>query len=185
MTRFPLTLVCAPIFLLCSFSAGAQVIRTSSPGMVRDGQIIEVFVDEKGSIYKELRYHGIIPGIRDEFGYAKKKKKKVIKKAKPIVSWIGFQSKQFYSRVFIKVDPVSRFIMRKADDMRIVIDIDDARIPSKQTRRPIVTAAYDTAVEMIHARRVRNGARIEIKLRKQAGYLYKRQGDYIFIDIER
>jgi hypothetical protein len=165
-------------------AAEAQVVQTPPAEMVRDGQVIEVYVDEKGSIYKELRYHGIIPGIRDELGKPKKKSK-AKKKKKPVVSWIGFQSKQFYSRVFIKVDPVTRFIMRKVDASRIIIDIDDANIPSRQTRRPIITAAYDTAVESIQARKVRSGAQVEIKLRKPAGYLYKRQGDYIFIDIER
>ena len=183
MTRIQVALICAFTTLSCVLGASAQVVKTPPSTMVRDGQVIEVFVDEKGKIYKELRYHGIIPGIRDELGKRKKKTSK--KRKKPVVSWIGFQSKQFYSRVFIKVDPVSRFIMRKADNMRIIIDIDDARVPSKQTRRPIVTAAYDTAVEFIRARQVRSGAQVEIKLRKQAGYLYKRQGDYIFIDIER
>ena len=170
------------LLLLFTVDAQAQVVRTAPTNSGQDGQIIEVYVDEQGKIYKELRYQGIIPGIRDEIGKAGKKSKK---NQRPIVSWVGFQSKQFYSRIFIKVSPVSRFIMRKPDASKIVVDIDNARIPSRQTRRPILTSAYDTAVHSIKATPVKGGARVEIALRKPAGYLYKRQGDYIFIDIER
>ena len=182
VTRTHVTLLCALMGVLCAVAAEAQVARISPARQTQDGQIIEVFVDEQGKIYKELRYQGIIPGIRDEVGRIGKY---TAKGKRPILSWVGFQSKQFYSRIFIKVSPVSRFIMRKPDANRIIVDIDDARIPSRQTRRPILTSAYDTAVQSIQAKPVKGGAQVEITLRKPAGYLYKRQGDYIFIDIER
>ena len=172
-------LVCNPMT-----TARAQELRTSPKGpskIIGDGDIVEVYVDELGRIYREMRYHGIIPSIRDHFG----KKHTKAHKGMTRVTWVGFQQKRFYSRVFVQTSKLSRFTLHKPDPRHIVLTFERARIPRSNTRRPVITREFSSAVEQIQARRRGGSAQVVITLRKPAGYLYKQQGNYVFIDVER
>jgi hypothetical protein len=180
-------------------TTSAQDLRTSpiqsTSQIIRSGDILEVYVDESGKIYKELRYHGIIPSIRDRLGApqpetdAKGKKKSATKRSKKAkstqISWIGFQQKQFYSRVFIQTDRLSRFRTYFPDKKHIVVAFESAKIPRLNDRREIITNQFSTAIDRITSRQKGKSAEIVISLRKPAGYLYKQQGNYVFIDVER
>ena len=169
----------------------------SSSQIIRSGDILEVFVDESGNIYRELRYHGIIPDIRDRLGgaepvqKAKKAKKRAKKRAKTRkkkstqINWIGFQQKQFYSRVFIQTDHLSRFRTYFPDSKHIVVAFERGHIPRINDRREIITNQFNTSIDKITTRRKGKGAEVIISLRKPAGYLYKQKGNYVFIDVER
>lgn len=179
--------------LSLSAVAEAQVIRTrpaTATQLIRDGDVVEVFVDERGKIYREMRYQGIIPDLRDSLRPEKKGKKgekaKRAKKGKrPRVDWVGFQQKRFYSRVFIQMDRLSRFTLHKPNDKQIVVQIEGAGIPKRNTLRPVLTGEFSSSVASIRAIRKRGGAEVIITLRKPVGYLYKSHGNYIFIDVER
>ena len=162
----------------------AQEVRMqplSQPSqLIRDGDVVEVFVDEEGKIYQELRYHGIIPSIRDTF-----RPNRSTPPRRSDVTWVGFQQKQFYSRIFIQVSRLGRFTLHKPDPRHIVVQIEGARVPRRNTRRPILTHAFSSSVQQVQARPRRRGAEIIITLSKPAGYLYKQQGNYVFIDVER
>jgi hypothetical protein len=164
--------------LLVPTAASAQDLKVRPT--IRDGEVVDVFVDERGKIYKELRYHGIIPELRDHFLKTRKRKKK-----KQAVTWVGFQPKRFYSRIFIQVRGLSRFVLHKPDPRTIVVKIDGAAIPSRQTLRSILTGAFSSSVQEVKARRRRGGAEVTITLRKPVGYLYKQEGNYIYVDVER
>lgn len=156
-----------------------QPVKPASK-LIRDGDIVEVFVDERGKIYRELRYHGIIPSIRDHFGKKPRKARGTSK-----ITWVGFQQKRFYSRVFIQTSKLSRFTLHKPDKRHIVVTFERARIPRSNTLRPVITSQFNSAVERVKARRKGAKAQVVITLRKPAGYLYKQQGNYVFIDVER
>ena len=167
----------------------------SSSQIIRSGDILEVFVDDSGKIYRELRYHGIIPDIRDHLGEPKTQPKEKIKKkerkgkskksASTQINWIGFQQKQFYSRVFIQTDKLSRFRTYFPDSKHIVVSFERGHIPRRNDRRELITNQFSTAIEKITTRRKGKGAEVVISLRKPAGYLYKQKGNYVFIDVER
>jgi hypothetical protein len=57
---------------LASSYCTAQEVRTSpietTSQIIRSSDILELFVDESGKLYKELCYHGIIPDIGDHLG---------------------------------------------------------------------------------------------------------------------
>ena len=167
-------------------TANAQVLKTSpvNPGskLLKDGDVVEVFVDERGKIYRELRYHGIVPSIRDSLNPNGKSKKRG-KKAR--ITWVGFQPKEFYSRIFIQVDRVTRFALHKPDPMHIAVTFPAAKIPRKNNRRPIRTSQFASKVAGIEAFQRGKNVVVVISLRKPAGYLYKRKGKYVFIDVER
>ncbi len=187
LTQSPLNHAALPIAVMLAVlltpPADAQELRMtpqSSSKLIRDGDIVEVFVDERGRIYRELRYHGIIPTIRDHFG----KRPRTIKGAGKI-TWVGFQQKRFYSRVFIQMDKLSRFTLHKPNPRRIVVTFERARIPRKNTLRPVITSQFNSSVQQIRARRRGAKAEVVITLRKPVGYLYKQQGNYVYIDVER
>jgi hypothetical protein len=150
-------------------------------------------VDESGKIYKELRYHGIIPDIRDRLGEPQPEKKEKGKKTKTKkgktsatqINWIGFQQKQFYSRVFIQTDRLSRFRTYFPDKKHIVVSFERGHIPRRNDRRELITNQFNTAINRITTRRRGKSAEVVISLRKPAGYLYKQKGNYVFIDVER
>lgn len=172
------------VLLLLAAPAAAQEVRTTplTPGsqLIRDGDVVEVFVDEQGKIYRELRYHGIIPSIRDSLTG-----KPPQPSGRSKITWVGFQQKQFYSRVFIQTNQLSRFTLHKPDPRHIVVTFERARIPRRNTLRPIITGEFSTSVEQIRARRRGGRAQVIITLSKPVGYLYKQQGNYVFIDVER
>lgn len=167
--------------------AHAQELRTgpgNTSSIIRDGDVVEVFVDEKGKIYRELRYHGIIPEIRDHLGEKPPKKPK--ERARTTVTWVGFQQKQFYSRIFVQTNRLSRFTLHKPSPLQIVVTIPNARIRRRNDGlRPIVTSQFSASIEEIRAVRKRNDVQVLITLSKPVGYLYKQHGKYVFIDVER
>ncbi len=173
--------------LLLAVPVGAQEIRTQplTPGaqMIRDGDVVEVFIDERGKIYRELRYHGIIPRIRDYLG--NKKPKPATKRTRTQVTWVGFQQKQFYSRVFIQTNKLTRFSLHKPDARHIVVTFTGAKIKRRNNVRPIVTSQFTSSIEQIRAVRRGRSVQVIITLSKPAGYLYKQQGNYVYIDVER
>lgn len=162
--------------------ADAQELRTGPPRqrLLGDGDVVEVYVDEAGKLYRELRYHGIIPSVRDHLGRPPRKAPKQTK-----VTWVGFQQKQLFSRVFIQTNRLSRFTLHKPDPRHIVVTIDGARIPRQNDRRDVITSEFRSSVEHVRARRHRGDAEVVITLSRSVGYLYKQEGNYVFIDVER
>jgi hypothetical protein len=172
--------------ILSVASAGiAQTIRTGPAKkkrkVIRDGEYVEVYVDEQGKIYRERRYKGVIPKIRDHLG----------KKAPPRntrfthITWVGFQQRQLFSRVFVQTNRLTHFTLHKPDPLHIVVTFDNARVPRRNDRRIINTSAFRSVVKKIQATRRGKQTRVTITLRKRAGYLYKQEGNYVFIDVER
>lgn len=183
MIRSTLFLLAACLF--GAASASAQELKFSPSAPIRDGEVVEIFVDEKGDIYRELRYHGVVPNQRDDIGRITRTRTKKGKRVSPAVTWVGFQQQRFASRVFIQTTHLTHYTITKPDPSRIVILIDDAKVPARQTRRPLVTSQYATSVSTVRAKNVKGGAQVTIHLSRPAGYLYKQEGRYIFIDVER
>ncbi len=135
MTRFAPVLALLAL-LLWDRSATAQEVKLVPGSSGRVGDVIEVFVDERGDIYRELRYHGVVPNLRDDLRApktGKRPKSPKVRRAVPLVSWVGYQQMRFSSRVFIQTNHLSHYTIQKPDPRRIVVFIDDATIPSRQT----------------------------------------------------
>ncbi|NUN15758.1 MAG: hypothetical protein HUU55_19200 [Myxococcales bacterium] len=166
---------------------GDTLFVGEEPIRIEDGTAIDVIVDESGGIYKRRRYGGIIPQIRDQFTGGLKSSKR--KWPRPTVTWVGFQQHSLFSRVFVQRDRQTSYTIYKSDPQHIYIDIPDGAIPIENDRRELLTTNFEGAVASIAARSVKTktfkGARVIVKLKRAAGFLYKDDGNYIFIDIER
>lgn len=159
----------------------------SSTDAVGDGVLIEVVVDEDGEIYEKRHYGGIIPEIKDRFIAG-------LKAGKPggnaaALTWVGFQQRSLFSRVFIQTDRVTAYTIYKPDPLHILVDFPGAGVPVDNDKRRLDTSRFDSAVDGVEARVIRGKggrtARVIITLDSPSGYLYKQEGNYVFIDIER
>lgn len=152
-----------------------------------DDVTIEVVVDEEGAIYEKRHYGGIIPEVRDRF-VAGLKAGRPGGKA-PAITWVGFQQRSLFSRVFIQTDRVTAYTIYKPDPLHIQVDFPEAGVPVDNDKRVLDTSRFDSPVQAVDARVIRSKggrmARVIITLDSPTGYLYKQEGSYVFIDIER
>ena len=154
--------------------------------MGEDGYI-EVVVDEEGKLYQKRHYGGIIPDVHDRFVAGVKSGKPG--GGHPAITWVGFQQRSLFSRVFIQTDRITAYTIYKPDPLHIYVDFPGASIPLRNDRRTLDTSRFETPVRTVDARILRGkdyrGARVIITLDSPTGYLYKQEGNYVFIDIER
>ena len=146
--------------------------------------VTEVVVDDADTIYRRRPYQGVITHIRDSM--LDKKTSKPRRRGVMKITWIGFQQKALYSRVFIQTDRMPTYTIFKPDPLHIVVEFPTARLRSPQEAREVLTHEFNTRVDQVLAKKVRgHGVHIVITLKEPTGYLYKQEGDYVFIDVER
>jgi hypothetical protein len=146
-------------------------------------------VDDQNKIYQDRPYQGIVPQLRDTSAATARYvvTPQAARQGQAIrVLWIGFQQKQFFSRVFIQTDRAPAvYTVYKTAPRRIVIDFPGGSVATSNNVRPIVTEKFDGPVAGIKATRNKKGASIAIELKRDAGYLYRQEGNYIYVDVER
>ena len=167
-------------------SFGADGVLDEKPIFI-EGTAGNQSVDDEGKIYEERQYGGIVPARRDRFDAGPKAGVPTGKV--PNITWVGFQQRTLFSRVFLQTDQQTTFRVYKPDPLRIFIEMDGAVLQTRNDQRELVTSVFDSAVEHIASRQISSksfkGTRIILTLDRPAGYLYKQEGDYVFIDIER
>lgn len=148
----------------------------------------EKLADEAGQIYINRGYKGIVPGVREETIVPSKKGKKDESEGTPTVLWVGFQPFPSYSRVFIQISGKFSYTITKPKPNKIEVKIPNAVVSGENDLRTLETWAFPSAVErvIIQAPPVtKDTVIINIFLRKPVGYLYRQEGQYIFVDIEK
>ena len=154
---------------------------------IKEGDIIEVYVDPKGKIYKERRYQGVVPRFQDEAAFSEAIKSQLRGGRQAKVVWIGFQKLLAASRVFIKTDRVVVYTLYKPNPAQIVVEFPRATVPLANNMRELTTSAFDTPVSRVrvHEDPKRQTVQILIDLRPPVSYIYRQDGPYIYVDIER
>ncbi len=144
----------------------------------------ETVIDDEGKIYQTRHYGGVIPHVRDTL--YDKKTSKPRRRGLVRVTWLGFQQKALFSRVFIQTDRLPTYTIFKPDPTHIVVELPTARLRTPQEGRDVITHEFNTSIDHIVAKRVKGrGVHVVITLKEPVGYLYKQDGAYIFVDVER
>lgn len=165
--------------------AGEKLSNGTKKGIVRKqiGAKWDRFADEGLEIYMARDYRGVVPNVRDN--------PKIPGKLHPVkdgqaalLQWVGFQPFKTYSRVFIKVAGDFEFSLSKERADLISVWIAGARVETPNDRRFLITKAFPTFVRKVVVREEDQGVRVLIYLKKPVGYLYRRDGSYIFVDVE-
>jgi hypothetical protein len=173
--------------------AGAPEISFGQDGVLlekpifMEGAVGNQAVDDEGRIYDERQYGGIVPDRRDRFEAGPKAG--VPQDKTPRITWVGFQQRILFSRIFIQTDQSTGYRVYKPDPLHIYIELDGAELQTRNDQRELVTVVFDSPVDRVQSREIKSksfkGTRILVTLDRPAGYLYKQEGDYVFIDIER
>ena len=166
--------------------AGEEIGNLTKKGLVKKelGSTWQRFADDAQEIYVVRNYKGVVPNVRDEPKIGGKFAKHS-QGAPPVVQWVGFQPFRTYSRVFIRVGGDFEFSVTKERSDLIVVTIENAVVETPNDARFLITEAFPTFVRKVTVEQVEGqGVKVSVYLKKPVGFLYRREGSYIFLDVE-
>jgi hypothetical protein len=143
---------------------------------------VEIIVDSKRLLYKDRKYKGIIPGIRNTMNA----RQFLRRRGKHYITWVGFQPMPAISRLFWKVtDPYPRFHVNRIDSYTVEVVFPNGKVPNRNTVRPLITRYFGGPIDRVIGKRSKRGIRYLIKTKRPANYLFRFQAPYLYVDFER
>ena len=141
--------------------------------------------DEAGQLYLSRGYKGVVPGVRDEPAVPSKARKAAAGSAPqaPVLNWVGFQPFATYSRVFLQVAGTFSFTVTKPRSDLIEVLLPGARAATPNDQRHLVTREFPTVVDRVLIEERDGSTVVRIVLKGPAGYLYRQEGAYLFVDV--
>jgi colicin import membrane protein len=104
------------------------------------------------------------------------------------LTWIGFQQFAEVSRVFVRTNTPARYHLKKESDGKIIMTIENTRIPLLNNRRLLDTRFFDSPILSIQPNAIEGpspSVQIEITLRKPAEMTEAQQDTKISLDFAR
>jgi len=152
-----------------------------------DDDRLEVYVDVEGRIYQRRTYQGVVPRMNENAPFSEQVQKHVKSQTGTKILWVGFQQMLAASRVFIKTDRVVKYSLYKPNPKTIIVEFPRAVVPLKNNQRELMTGSFNTPVEMVRVieNKKSRTSRIVINLKRPVGYIYRQDGPYVYVDIER
>ena len=146
-----------------------------------DGRV-EIIVDKAGTLYKDRKYKGVIPGIRATTN----PKKFARSRGKSIITWVGFQPKAAISRIFwVLTNPSPRFHVDRIDATTVDVTFPKTKIKAGNTIRGMDMQRFGGPVAYVVGKKTKKGIRYRIKLKRPANYLFRHEAPYLYVDFER
>jgi hypothetical protein len=128
------------------------------------------------------------PPPRRGRGYSEVEERVEISGALKDMTWVGFQQTREASRVFVKTNaPVKYRVVEEGDNL-VVLELENAKIPTRNNRRFLDTHFFDTAVTLITPREIEGvsrNVRIEIQLRNRVPYSAGQEDNMVYINFQR
>lgn len=140
----------------------------------------EVFVDDDNALYGNRPYQGIIPRVRDELEVLR-----VPEGQQNSIVWVGYQHRRLFSRVFVQTSHMPVFTVVQKTPTHIVIVFENTVFHDRNTEREIVTGNFNTRVARVVPEVRGKGAEIHIRLKQAGSFLYRQEGHYLYLDVER
>lgn len=100
----------------------------------------------------------------------------------PALDSVDFQQQEKTSRVILQLQGVEPSVSQTNATL-LVVDLPKAQIPSHIVRE-LDTSRFFSAVDAIHVRPTRSGARVEIALRESTEYSVSRDGNLLYVDLK-
>jgi hypothetical protein len=149
----------------------------------------EMTADEAGSIYTNRGYKGVVPGIRDRSDVpSKQPEAQALAAMRASVDWVGFQPFPTYSRVFVQISGAYSFTVTRPAPDQIEVRIPGADISTTNDLHELVTRNFPTMIDRIVISTTSEDygtVLVTVHLKAPSGYLYRQEGQYIFIDVEK
>lgn len=141
----------------------------------------EVFIDEDNSLYSTRPYQGIIPRLRDELETLRAPETGL-----NTIMWVGYQHRQLFSRVFVQTTHMPVFTVLQKSPTHILITFERTIFRDVNSQREIVTGNFNTKVSRIIPKAVgKDSAEVHIHLQEAGSFLYRQEGNYLYLDVER
>ena len=143
---------------------------------------VEIIVDKEGTLYKDRKYKGVIPGLRATTN----PRRFARQRGKAIISWVGFQPKAAISRIFwVLTDPSPQFHVDRIDAMTVDVTFPNAKVTASNTIRGMEMQQFGGPIAYVVGKRLRKGIRYRIRLKRPANYLFRHEAPYLYVDFER
>jgi hypothetical protein len=140
----------------------------------------EVFVDDDNALYGNRPYQGIIPRVRDELEVLR------VPEGQPnTILWVGYQHRRLFSRVFVQTSHMPVFTVLQKTATHIVIVFENTVFHDRNTQREIVTGDFNTRVSRVLPEIRGKGAEVHVRLKQPGSFLYRQEGHYLYLDVER
>lgn len=125
-------------------------------------------------------YRGINPGVVDT---VRGKTNRAGRRGRVLVTWVGFRMEGDRGRVFIQTTAPVRYTLAPGARDEVIVDLENARLQSRNDGRKLDTSAFPTSVLSVNAdQRDRSTTRVTIKLRTPGPYDMRQEGSYLFLD---
>ena len=149
---------------------------------VNEFGVVEIIVDQKRKLYRDRKYQGIIPGIRNTHSARLDLKRR----KKNYITWVGFQPMAAISRLFFKLSsPEPTFHVNRIDAYTVEILFPKGKISSQNMIRPLITRNFGGPIDRVLGKRTKRGIRYLVKLKQPANYLFRIYGPFLYVDFER
>ncbi len=99
------------------------------------------------------------------------------------VTFVGFKQDSTGSRVFVRTNRPVHYSVSEATDKTVVLELDNARVASKNTGRSFDTSHFDSAVAMVSTNQVpSHRVQLEIRLKDPVSYRAKQHGNEVSLE---
>jgi hypothetical protein len=99
------------------------------------------------------------------------------------VTFVGFKQESNSSRVYVRTNGPVHYSVSEAKDRTVVLELDNARVASKNTGRSFDTSHFDSAVAMVSTNQVpSHRVQLEIRLKDAVSYRAKQDGNEVSLE---
>jgi len=107
-------------------------------------------------------------------------------KRRTTMTFVGFQPAASGARVFVRTNGPVHYTVQQEGDKKVVLELENTRIGTRNSRRPLDTSFFDTAVAMVAPNPAGNRTvRVEISLKEAVSFQTKQDGNEVSVEFPR
>ncbi len=107
-------------------------------------------------------------------------------KRRATMTFVGFQRAATGARVYVRTNGPIHYTVQQEGDKKVVLELENTRIGTRNSRRPLDTSFFDTAVAMVSPNPAGNRTvRVEISLKEAASFQTKQDGNEVSVEFPR
>ncbi len=107
-------------------------------------------------------------------------------KRRATMTFVGFQRAATGARVYVRTNGPIHYTVQQEGDKKVVLELENTRIGTRNSRRPLDTSFFDTAVAMVSPNPAGNRTvRVEISLKEAVSFQTKQDGNEVSVEFPR
>jgi hypothetical protein len=107
-------------------------------------------------------------------------------KRRTTMTFVGFERAASGARVYVRTNGPVHYTVQQEGDKKVVLELENTRIGTRNSRRPLDTSFFDTAVAMVSPNPAGNRTvRVEISLKEAVSFQTKQDGNEVSVEFPR